>query len=245
MTNTIDERREKADIETSSEDYAKRFSGKIGSWLLKTQQKATLEMLASYPGASILDVGGGHGQLTCALVGSGYRVTVLGSAEICRRRIQHFLDEHRCSFVVGDILNLPYSTGAFDFVISYRLLSHITLWKQFLAEMARVATTGVMIDYPTVRSFNVIGPGAFQVKKRIEGNTRPFNVFNEAELIGVFESFSFMKSRRYAQFFLPMVVHRVLKSPCVSAALERGFRLIGVTNVFGSPVILQMVRKPM
>ncbi|NEO49979.1 MAG: class I SAM-dependent methyltransferase, partial [Moorea sp. SIO4A3] len=55
---------ETADIETSSEDYASRFAGEIGAWLLKVQEDATLKMLTPYPKATILDVGGGHGQLT-------------------------------------------------------------------------------------------------------------------------------------------------------------------------------------
>ena len=59
---------ETADIETSSDDYAARFAGEIGAWLLKVQEEATLRMLAAYPNAKILDVGGGHGQLTGALI---------------------------------------------------------------------------------------------------------------------------------------------------------------------------------
>lgn len=37
---------ETADIETASNDYALRFSGEIGAWLLKVQEEATLRMLA-------------------------------------------------------------------------------------------------------------------------------------------------------------------------------------------------------
>ncbi|MGB3514268.1 MAG: hypothetical protein WBA93_34670 [Microcoleaceae cyanobacterium] len=51
---------ETAEIETSSDDYASRFAGNIGAWLLKIQEEATLKMLAPHPNAKILDVGGGH-----------------------------------------------------------------------------------------------------------------------------------------------------------------------------------------
>ncbi|WP_293161376.1 hypothetical protein [Okeania sp. SIO2C9] len=47
---------ETADVETSSDDYASRFAGDIGAWLLKVQEEATLTMLAPYPNGKILDV---------------------------------------------------------------------------------------------------------------------------------------------------------------------------------------------
>ena len=52
---------ETADIDTSSDDYARRFSGKTGAWFLKVQQAATMRMLALSCQKTILDVGGGHG----------------------------------------------------------------------------------------------------------------------------------------------------------------------------------------
>lgn len=236
---------ETADIETSSEDYARRFAGEIGSWFLSVQEKATIRMLAPYSGARILDVGGGHGQITHALISKGFDVTVLGSTDICKLRIQRFLDEKRCSFNVGNLVDLPYANGSFDFVISYRLLPHVSQWVRFLSELARVAEIGVLIDYPSLRSINAIAPHLFRFKKQIEGNTRPFTVFREADLLRVFESLGFQRADRYAQFVLPMVIHRMLKSPAVSSAVERGFRLVGATRVFGSPVILKLLRKAM
>jgi 2-polyprenyl-3-methyl-5-hydroxy-6-metoxy-1,4-benzoquinol methylase len=234
---------ETADIETSSDDYARRFSGQVGSWFLKVQEEATLRMLAPHQGANILDVGGGHGQLAGALVRSGYRVTVLGSADICRDRIRHLLDENRCSFEVGNILELPYSAGAFDIVLSYRLLPHVTRWPKFLGELSRVSKTAVMIDYPAIQSMNFIAPQLFRFKRRLEGNTRPFTSFKESQIVDVFASRGFTLAGRQAQFFLPMVLHRVLKLPAISSALEGIFRLSGATRFFGSPVILKFVRK--
>ena len=234
---------ETADIETSSNDYALRFSGEVGSWFLKVQEEATLRMLASYPNAKVLDVGGGHGQLTNALVRNGYQVTVLGSANICKTRIQSFVDKDLCSFKVGNILDLPYPNQAFDIVVSYRLLPHVTQWRQFLSELARVARQAVIVDYPAVKSVNYIAPYLFQVKKNLEGNTRPFTCFKESELLEVFKSHNFIRAERYPQFFLPMVLHRTGKSPALSSALERFWRLSGLTGLFGSPVILKVVRE--
>jgi 2-polyprenyl-3-methyl-5-hydroxy-6-metoxy-1,4-benzoquinol methylase len=233
---------ETADIETSSAGYAARFSGAVGAWFLKIQEEATLQMLVPYGGATVLDVGGGHGQLTSALVLNGYRVTVLGSAAVCQARIAKFIQQGRCSFTVGNILALPYPDRAFDVVISYRLLPHVSRWPQLLGELTRVARSAVLIDYPAVRSFNCLGRVLFKLKKNLEGNTRPFTCFKETELLEVFGQFGFTCRERYPEFFLPMILHKTLKWPLLSSGAEALFRLLGITSWLGSPVILKLVR---
>ncbi|MDQ2673475.1 MAG: methyltransferase, partial [Chloroflexota bacterium] len=80
MTLAATPAREDADVESSSEAYARRFAGPVGQWFLELQARLTLESLAGLPpGATILDVGGGHAQLAPPLVEAGYRVTVVGS----------------------------------------------------------------------------------------------------------------------------------------------------------------------
>jgi hypothetical protein len=105
---------ETADTETSSEDDSMRFSGPTGAWFLRVQEQAILTMLSPYPDASVLDVGGGHGQMTDAVIRQGHRVEVSGSSDACRSRIQPIIDAGRCSFMSGDLLHLPYPDQAFD-----------------------------------------------------------------------------------------------------------------------------------
>jgi ubiquinone/menaquinone biosynthesis C-methylase UbiE len=233
---------ETADIETSSDAYARRFAGKTGAWFLQVQETATLRLLAAYPGATLLDVGGGHGQLTPALVRHGYQVTVLGSAEMCQRRIQHWVETRLCTFRVGNILALPYADQAFDVVVSYRLLPHVTRWQQLVGELSRVASKVVVVDYPTICSVNYIAPLLFPLKKRVEGNTRPYTSFKAKELLQVFQASSFRYTAHYPEFFLPMVLHRFMRLPRLSSAIEMGCRLAGLTQMFGSPVILRLIR---
>ena len=234
---------ETADIETSSDDYARRFSGKVGNWFLRVQEEATLRMLAPHRGTKILDVGGGHGQLTTTLVQHGYQVTVLGSADVCKQRVRKYVDENRCSFKVGNILDLPYPDQAFDVVVSYRLLPHVTRWERFLSELTRVAQKAVIVDYPAVQSVNAIAPLLFRLKKRLEGNTRPYTSFRESQLLEVFRTHDFIRADRYPEFFLPMALHRTMKLPVLSSRLERISRLSGLTLLFGSPVILKFIRE--
>lgn len=234
---------ETADIETSSDDYATRFAGEIGAWFLQVQEQATLRMLAAYPGARVLDVGGGHGQIAGALARQGYDVTVTGSDPVCSARIQPLVDAGQVRFEVANVLDLPYPDRAFDVVISYRLLPHVEQWQVFLAELTRVAGQAVVVDYPEVRSANAIAPLLFPLKKQLEGNTRTYTTFRRRELLDAFAEHGFREEARYPEFFFPMVVHRKLEKPGLSAALENASRAVGLTGWLGSPVILKLVRE--
>jgi SAM-dependent methyltransferase len=232
---------ETADIETSSEAYARRFAGDIGAWFLKIQEETTLRMLAPYPHAKVLDVGGGHGQLTHALVRNGFNVTVVGSAEVCKQRIENLVANRRCTFEIANFLDLPYPNQAFDIVVSFRLLPHVAEWRRFLAELARVARKAIIIDYPAARSLNYFAPALFRYKLRAEGNTRPFTCFKEPDLLNVMNGLGFTKADRFAEFCMPMVVHRILKMRRLSSGVEHVLRMLGLTKLFGSPVILKLV----
>lgn len=234
---------ETADIVTSSDEYARRFAGKVGEWFLQVQEQATLDMLHPYLGASVLDVGGGHGQLTGGLVKNGYRVTVLGSSDECKSRIQGFIDEGNAQFAVGNILDMPYPDRSFDVVVSYRLLPHVERWREFLAELTRVADKAIVVDYPEVRSINYAAPLLFGLKKMMERDTREFASFRRKDLVREFDKLGFVPSSAYPEFFLPMMLHRKLKLAGLSSATEKFFRLTGLTGILGSPVIFKVVRK--
>ena len=232
---------ETADIETSADAYASRFSGAAGAWFLKIQLDTTLKMLEPYPGTSVLEVGGGHGQLTAGLIEAGHEVSVVGSDESCQKRIRSLVDSGQCQFQVGNVLALPYPDDAFDVVISYRFLAHVEQWKPFMSELTRVAKKAVLVDYPTLRSINYITPLLFSLKKGVEKNTRPYVCYDESELLSYAKSLGMKVGDRYAQFFWPMVLHRMMKQPAVSSILEGGTRVVGLSRLLGSPIILKLV----
>lgn len=233
---------ETPDIETSSDDYARRFAGPVGRWFLKLQEQATLEMMRPYPNASVLDAGGGHGQLTGPLLRAGHRVTVLGSSEACRSRIASYLEAGLADFQVGNLLQMPFPNRSFDLVVSYRLLPHVVRWQEFLREMTRVSKQAIILDYPEVRSVNYIAPYLFNVKKKMEANTREFACFRERDLVKALEEFGFKQTDRFPEFFLPMALHRRLGRARLSAGAEGFFRATGATRLFGSPVIMKAER---
>ncbi len=234
---------ETADIETSSNDYASRFGGATGEWMLGVQEKIALAKLKSAGVSTILDVGGGHGQLAVPLCRAGFDVTVLGSDESCRTRIDDLVGSGRCRFVVGNVIELPFDDGSFDAAISFRLLTHCSRWPELVKELCRVARKSVVVDYPTSESLNVIAPALFGAKKRLEGNTRTWRLFKHAEVIEEFARHGFESRSRTGQFFLPMVLHRALKIAPLSAGLEGVCRALGLSRLWGSPVIIGMARR--
>jgi len=233
---------EDADQETSSEAYARRFAGAVGALFLETQAQATLDLLAPLGSGSLLDVGGGHGQVTGPLVEAGHAVTVFGSDPRCRGRVASFLDSGRARFVSGDLLGLPFPDRSFDVALSYRLLPHVTRWPELIGELCRVARRAVLVDYPTTRSLNLAAGAFFGLKKGVEGNTRPFQVFRDADIESAFARHGFRQSGRRPQFFLPMALHRALRLAPLSRALEGLALAFGLLSAFGSPVILRLSR---
>ena len=238
----MDTSRETPDIESSTDEYARRFNGPVGTWLLDKQWDAVSQMLRGCPGRGILEVGGGHAQLTGALLDHDYDVTVMGSDPCCARRIRPFIQPGRCELHVGDLLNLPYPDNSFDTVIALRLMAHIHDWPRFLGELTRVARHAVIVDYPSLASVNRVERLLFGLKKALEGNTRPYTCFTTKIIGDTCLPLGFAPSGCQRQFFWPMVLHRTLKAPKISAALESVCRVIGLTHALGSPVVLKLSR---
>lgn len=219
-------------------DYQRRFAGPVGNYFLTVQATTVLELLERYPTASVLDVGGGHGQLAKPLVQRGYEVSVIGSHESCRERLEEMLPQDKFRFFTGNLLKLPFETNSFDLVLGFRLISHLVHWREALHEMCRVARTAVLIDYPDMRSVNLVSKPLFKLKKMSERNTRPFTCFSRKSIAEEFSAHGFSNLEFRPQFFVPMVVHRIMRAPLISKALEGSARMTGLTHFFGSPVIV-------
>lgn len=230
---------ETADIETASDDYASRFAGTVGKYFLDVQARLTLELLRDLPRASVLDVGGGHAQLTMPLADNGYKVTVTGSADSCRARLEKYCEKGSFSYITCDSLNLPFEDNQFDVVMAFRLLPHVTQWQGLIKEMCRVAGKAVIFDYPDKRSANILYDILFDLKKNMEGNTRSYTLFSRKEIMAELASNYFAVPVFRPEFFVPMVIHRKLKNPAISRSLEAVSRLTGLTALFGSPIILR------
>jgi hypothetical protein len=244
MTLAATPAREDADVESSSELYARRFAGPVGQWFLELQARLTLECLRGLsPGATVLDVGGGHAQLAPPLMEAGFQVRVVGSDPACGLRLAALTSSGRCRFDVADLLALPYADYAFDAVVCYRLLAHSIDWRRLVGELCRVARHRVVVDYPARRSVNVASEALFHIKNSIErGTTRPFALYGRGKVARAFAAAGFQVTEERPQFFLPMALYRLAGSAGLARAAEGLARSVGVTGLLGSPVIARADR---
>lgn len=234
--------RETPDIETSSDDYARRFSGPAGRYFLDVQEQAVNHVLLHCEFSSVLDVGGGHGQLVPVFLRHGAALTILGSDEGTHKRVRDSFPGADIRFDTGDVVQLPYPDRSFDIVVAVRLISHIERWETLLAEFCRVARHSVVIDYPSWYSLNALTPLMFRLKKSLEGNTRTYSSFFRRDLARVLGRHGFTVASSRKQFFLPMFMHRALDGAQWLQRIENGFRNVGLTEVLGSPVVMRADR---
>lgn len=237
--------RETPDIETSSDNYASRFAGPAGEYMLSIQEQALRELMHDdrpLGGRLVLDMGGGHAQLTGPLLALGCKVSVAGSDRQCAERVQ-LRHGSRVPFYEGNLTDMPLVDRAFDTVVSVRLISHMDDWPGLVAEMCRIADRSIIIDYPTFASLNMLSLATFPLKKMIERNTRTYRTFWDGEISEIFAKHGFMKRREVRQFTLPMAMHRLFAQSGHVRRLEEGLRKAGVTALMGNPVLIRFDRK--
>jgi SAM-dependent methyltransferase len=232
------------DLHTASADYARRFAGPIGAYLLEVQEQATDALLPPSPDPAAtrpraLDVGGGHGQLTALLLRRGYDVWVQGSRPAWAERLLELKARNpdRVHLVVADLWQLPFADRSFDLVLGFRLLAHVEATEPLVREMARVSRDVVVADYAPLWSANLLEPLLFRIKRLLEGNTRPYFCYTAAQLRRWLGAAGFSGFQQARQFWLPMVIHRKLDAPARSARLEALGRRLGLTALIGAPVV--------
>ena len=228
-----------ADIETSTDEYAMRFSGSVGQWMLERQARLTMALLGGGGALDILDVGGGHGQLARPMNEAGHNITVLGSAPSCVHRLTDLAESGQIKFISGNVLELPFADNSFDTAVCFRLVTHCADFGRLISELCRVARKSVIIDYPTIQSVNIAAKALFGAKRRVEGDTRHWALFRHRQIDEAFSAAGWRTVARRKQFFMPMVFYRLLRSRRFAALLEGVFAAVGLTGLFGSPVIVR------
>jgi SAM-dependent methyltransferase len=228
------------DLESSGQDYAGRFAGETGAFLLERQEEACRQLLAGRtPPGRVLDLGGGHGQLAPALVRAGWEVTIAESEDAPREVLAEAMQDLPYERVTVDFLHLPYPADAFDLVLGFRLVTHEPDWPELLREMIRVSRGPVLFDYPDLRSANVLYAALFALKKRFEKNTRSYTVLTRRQVRTALRLAGARPADAVGQFFFPMVVHRALRRAAWSRTLERAAARMGLSAAFGSPRVVR------
>lgn len=115
------------------------------------QQKIEIKLLKKIidlkPGAVALEIGCGRGA-GAKLILSEFQPSYLHILDLDRMMIEKaniYLSTragNRVSSLVGDGSSLPFSAGTFDAVFGFGFLHHVPVWKNALAEIARVLKSG-------------------------------------------------------------------------------------------------------
>ena len=202
-----------------------------------------MSLLRTYckKGGKVLEVGGGHAQLTRALLEAGYEVWVQGSEESCAWQLTDLKAAYpdKLYFVCSSYFSLPFDDKTFDCVTAIRLLAHVEEWEALVTEMGRVSARGLLVDYPPSLSFNVLYPFFFRMKRWIEGpTTRTYQRFSPSEIAGCLSRCGFRPLETRRQHFLPMAFHRMAGWCGLSRCMECVFAGLGLTKLLGSPAVL-------
>lgn len=232
---------ETPDVHTSSSEYRRRFEGG-GRLALLRQEDGVARLLRAVGDAplAVLDVGGGHAQLTEVLHRAGHRVVVHGSSPDCFAWIAPMVraDPDRVAPCVSRLMELPFGDGAFDLVCGIRLLAHVTEWKALLAEMTRVTRRFLLVDFPLYGGAQRLSGRFFALKKKIEANTRPFFLYRREEVTDHLQALGVRTVGAVGQLVLPLALHRALGAPRASLVLEKALAGTGLAASIGSPVLL-------
>lgn len=225
------------DRHTSSELYSRRFKGRIGEIIIKRQNELLLLFLGGLKGKKVLDVGAGHGQLAGALLGAGADVTAYGSDRDSLKKLAPLPIRRE----VGPLYPLPFKDGEFDVVVSFRSFPHVPDWRLFLGELCRVASEKVSFDFVTKDMTSFFKPLLYSLKMKKEPGTRDYTLQKVADVRDAARAFGFRWESSEGQFFLPLVLHRVVGRP-VLMPVEYLARATRVTRLYGGPVVVLLRR---
>jgi 2-polyprenyl-3-methyl-5-hydroxy-6-metoxy-1,4-benzoquinol methylase len=223
---------------------ARRFSGPIGELVAKGQADVLADMLGPVQGRRILDVGTGTGRAALLLAAAGAEVTgVDASAEmlaIARDRARQ--GGARVTFQTGDAHHLAFPDRSFDIAVSLRVLMHTPRWRQCVAELCRVASHGIIVDYPSTTSTALVQSIGRKVRHALGGRTEPYRVFLDSQIRRALEEGGFRIVSVHRQFVLPIALHKAIGSRRFTERSEGVLARLGLLRLLGSPVTVYAER---
>ena len=144
-------RKELARFYSTSSDYRD---------FLKSHEKSHLRSYLPFveryvaKGARVLELGVGAGLSSFSLSQRGYKVVGVDISRLFLKEVSSQITSN-LKIVVGDVLELPFSSSLFDAVICLYLLEHVTDVETALLEMMRVLRKGGLL---LIKSPNLLSP---------------------------------------------------------------------------------------
>jgi len=227
-----------ADVRMAETFEQARFGGPIGRMLAETQERVVSSFLSPVIGVTVLDVGTGTGRAAIALARRGATVTgVDASAQmlaVARRRAEE--SGARATFAHGDVHALDMSSQSFDAVVCLRVLMHTPDWRRSLAELCRVASRRVVVDYPALCSAALIEAIGRRAAYRFGARVEAYRVFTDRSMRRAFRDNGFRMTGIHRQFVLPIALHKRLASQRATEHVEAVLAGAGLRRLVGSPV---------
>ena len=102
------------------------------------------EALGPPAGRSLLDIGGGTGNVALPLAHAGFGVALCDvSPEMVRRAAAKL--PRAVTLAVADAQQLPFADETFDCAIAVKVINHIADWRRFLREAHRILRKGPLV----------------------------------------------------------------------------------------------------
>ncbi len=120
--------------------YARWRSSRLGQITDALERQLLFALIDPVAGKTVLDVGCGDGELALEMVRRGAIVTALDAdpAMIATARRRTELTPTPMQLIEGQVENLPFGEGTFDFVVAVTVLCFVRDARRAIAEMARV-----------------------------------------------------------------------------------------------------------
>jgi ubiquinone/menaquinone biosynthesis C-methylase UbiE len=233
-----------ADAANAQSFDARRFGGPIGDLVAQGQADVLANMLGPVQGRSILDVGTGTGRGAFLLASAGARVTGIDASEqMLAIAKQRAIDASiPVSFEVGDAHDIQFGDRSYDLAVSLRVLMHTPRWRQCVGELCRVASHGVIVDYPSAVSTALAQSIIRKLLHPLGLSSEPYRVFTDGQIRHEFERHGFRITSIHKQFVLPIAVHKTIGSRRFTEVSESWLARLGLLRLFGSPVTVYAER---
>ena len=232
-----------ADAANAQSFDARRFGGPIGDLVAAGQADVLASMLGPIQGRRIIDVGTGTGRGAFLLAGAGALVTGIDASaqmlDIARQRAAE--TQTNVDFQLGDAHEIGFSDRAFDLAVSLRVLMHTPRWRQCIGELCRVASRGVVLDYPSATSIALAQSLARKVLHPFGLSSEPYRVFLDSQIRRELDAHGFRIVSVHRQFVLPIALHKTVGSRRFTETTERWLARVGLLR-FGSPVTIYAER---
>lgn len=232
-----------ADPQIAQAFDADRFGGPIGELIKKTQERVVFSQLPSVNGWKVMDLGAGTGRFTIPFLASGAEVAACDASQQMLEVLQNKTKDPKLRIFVADAHELQFGDQTFDCSFSFRMLLHVIDWKKALSELCRVSRDWVVFDFPPRHGFLFFAPWWHRVHRIFSKNVQQYRTFRLQEIMDELLKNGFDVVSSDYGFFLPLTVHRTIKSPSFTGVSERFFSTIGLTRIAGSPITVFARRK--